>query len=247
MSGFSYAIRLNEQINPIHVIEANLIKKEIYNRRKPLRGEHTSRGVIVSGSKTTGTISCRLTNSTTPPLLYLITGREIASGHVPETRGLYWRKLEIEYDNPPKFSLIEITESVSFEYPELTVKGFSITQNLDSPLKLSMKVETEKPKTEVILLELLKKSTESFFYLSERTRIISGETRTVIDYPVKINASSLSFKAKSSDEYEPNRFGCFGISFGNMKFQDIYDAGNEKSQYRHGCYGHMEVTTYFMI
>ena len=162
MSNKISAIKIDDKITHIPLIKAELIEKELYYRRKPLRGEYTSPGAIKTGTKISGTISFRLTNDTAPLLIYIITGKELYYRHVPETRNLFQRTLTRDHENPLVFSLIEITSENCYETANLIATGFTIIQTENSPLRLEIEVDSEEEKTEIIMPEIEKHESSNF-------------------------------------------------------------------------------------
>lgn len=244
MSQTVTAIKIDEQIIPIHLIETDLTEKDIYNRRKPLQGENTSRGVIKTNKITTGTISCRLSNITAPILLYLITGKETNFSHVPETKTLFQRTLIPDYKHPPEFSLIEITDGTCHETPAFKATGFTIIQEETSPLKLEIQIESSNQKAETIKPEITQPESTHFFYLPEPMKIqadFTDEPIIRIDTLNPITKKPLYIEAYSREEYEQNRYGKFTIQIENYQFEKTLRQSYDNSRYRHECFGDMTV------
>ncbi|MBI9103758.1 MAG: hypothetical protein JEY99_15185 [Spirochaetales bacterium] len=208
------ALETEQGLIPLSIIENTLRMTETCYKRKPLTGENSSPGVIITDRKQTGEITTRLTNESAPHLLYLITGKMTDEHHIPETRTLYQQTLEIDLDKIPTFSILEQEESKYYRTEDLTVEKFTLTQEDDRPLKLILKVAAPNERTEIPKEEIPEQKTPRYFYLEKEltiTATLDEEIEVTIDVSEELTTDTTTIKAYTREEYEPNRYGEFQI------------------------------------
>jgi hypothetical protein len=142
-----------------------------------------------------------------------------------------------DYENPPEFSLIEITDGKAYETPNLKSTGFTINQENDSPLKLEISLETISKKTEIIKPEIEIPESTKFFYLPKSMKIqanLKNEPIFRIDTLTSVTEKPLIIEAFSRKEYEANHYGKFAIQIEDYQFEKML---NSNGYYSNQCYG----------
>jgi len=143
--------------------------------KKPTAGKNIIIKPQITGKKITGCIVSRMTITTAPILLLLVTGEIEIEGHRPQTRGIYYHEL-ITLDTSLYYFGIETkTETHIQEYLDLNVMSFELRGERGSAvyMKINVRGRTETISENIEVLEELK--SERYFFLYGNEISLNGE------------------------------------------------------------------------
>ena len=143
--------------------------------RKPTAGKNITLTPQITGRRVTGCIVTRITISTAPILLLLVTGEIETEGHRPQTRGIYYHDLLTLERSLYYFGIETRTETHIKEYLELIVESFELRGERGRAVYLKINV---RGRTETISESIdgtKERKSERYFFFGGNEISINGE------------------------------------------------------------------------
>ena len=142
--------------------------------KKPTAGKNITEHPQILVQKVTGCIVTRMTITTAPILLLLVTGEIEIEGHRPQTRGIYYHEL-ITKESLYYFGIETKSETNIKEYLDLNVTSFELRGERGSAvyMKINVRGKTETKFENIEVLEEIK--SERYFFLSGNEISINGQ------------------------------------------------------------------------
>jgi len=143
--------------------------------KKPTAGKNITEHPQITGKKVTGCIVTRMTITTAPILLLLVTGEIEIEGHRPQTRGIYYHEL-ITLDTSLYYFGIETKGKTHIkEYLELIVESFELRGERGSAvyMKINVRGKTQTITENIEVMEEIK--SERYFFVSGNEISLNGE------------------------------------------------------------------------
>ena len=143
--------------------------------KKPTAGKNIIENPQITGKKVTGCIVTRMTVTTAPILLLLVTGEIELEGHRPQTRGIYYHELITLEKSLYYFGIETRGKNLIREYLDLIVESFELRGERGSAvyMKINVRGRTEHIVENIEVLEEIK--SERYFFLNGNEISLNGQ------------------------------------------------------------------------
>lgn len=174
--------------------------------RKPTAGKNIIENPQILARKVTGCLVTRMTKSTAPILLLLVTGNIEDEGHRPQTRGIYYHELTT-LESLNTFGIETRSKTHIREYLDLIVESFELRGERGSAVLMKINVRGRTETINENIEKLTEMKSERYFFLKGKEISINNEViedtagfileGKLLDETVKIH--SFSIRRKESD------------------------------------------------